>query len=142
MFTVSHKTIDRNFPALMYQLRAAELVACFFQMSHIGFGYFLLPTIFLSLEVTIVFSRWFNEIDGRYDFQQMTSERKDGYTKAQYACNLYGSVVLAVLVHCIAVDMESGLSAFVFGFADYVAILSAAFCAAVESFEGAKAKYA
>ncbi|KAK0427559.1 hypothetical protein QR680_010293 [Steinernema hermaphroditum] len=147
MFT-GHKPIDRNFPTLMYELRGAELLGCCIQvlvlyMEHeqIGYGNFLLPTIFLGVHIALVFSRWFNEVDGRYDFQQMMSVHSDSSTKADYAFGLYGGFVLALIVHFVAADMHSGLSSFVFRFSDYVAVLSAAFCCAVESFEGAKAKY-
>ncbi|TKR59545.1 hypothetical protein L596_029199 [Steinernema carpocapsae] len=148
MFSVGHKSIDHSFPAMIYQLRAAELVACLLQIlvlymeqEQIGFGNFLLPSLFLVGQGVIVFNRWYNEIDGRYDFQQIMSEKKDSHSKLQYAIGLFGGFILAVLVHMVAVDMHSGLSSFVFRFADYIAILSSAFCAAVESFEGAKAKY-
>uniref|UniRef100_A0A1I7Z9P3 DUF3796 domain-containing protein n=1 Tax=Steinernema glaseri TaxID=37863 RepID=A0A1I7Z9P3_9BILA len=135
-----------HYGTVTYQLRAAQLVAnaigavCLYsEADRMGLGNFLFPVIFLLAEMLIVGKRWYHSIDGRFDFKQMLSVADSGM-KIQYAINVFGGFLLALIVHGMTAEIPSALSALGFHLTDYLAIVASFASLALDIFEGMKQK--
>ncbi|KAH7728677.1 Protein R05D7.1 [Aphelenchoides avenae] len=141
---VSHRAIDYTFGNVVNQLRSTQLFALVFQLlilfmekEHYGFSGFAIPGFFICINFGFAFMRWFQQIDGRYDAQQLLSVKSYGL-KSQYAFALFSAFLLALLTHFLSPEIESGLSAFLYHLSDYVSIATSGMCMFVEVFEGAR----
>uniref|UniRef100_A0AC35FVF7 Uncharacterized protein n=1 Tax=Panagrolaimus sp. PS1159 TaxID=55785 RepID=A0AC35FVF7_9BILA len=142
----SQKTIDYSFGNTVNQLRIAQLVTLglqgvtlFMESDRIGLFGFFLPFIFIIGNLFLSGKRWYNEIDGRYDAQQLVNV-SDPALKAQYAIALFGGLVLAIITHFATPTFTSGFASFMYHIADYGAIATSIGCAGLECFEGLRGK--
>ena len=107
----NHKSIDSTFGTTVHQLRIAQLVTLglqvcilmlqiyllminfqaitlFMESDRIGLIGFFIPFIVIVGNLFLSGKRWYNEIDGRYDAQQLVNVA-DPALKAQYALGMF-----------------------------------------------------
>jgi hypothetical protein len=142
----AHRNSDYSFGSIVHQLRTAQLVAMalqslmlYMEADLIGITGFLLPFIVISVNFYFVGTRWYHQIDGRYDIQQLVSV-KDPALKARYGFALFGGFLLALLAHFLATPIPSGVSSLLFNLSNYVSIVTSAAYAGIEAYEGLKNK--
>ncbi|KAK0429475.1 hypothetical protein QR680_011397 [Steinernema hermaphroditum] len=135
-----------HYGTVTHQLRTAQLVAngigavCLYsEADRMGLGNFLLPVVFLLAQILVVGKRWYHSIDGRFDFKQMLSVA-DSRMKVQYAINVFGGFVLALMVHWMTAEIPSALSSLGFHLTDYLAIVASFASLALDIFEGTRQK--
>ncbi|CAD5205973.1 unnamed protein product [Bursaphelenchus okinawaensis] len=146
MSTYSHRTIDYTYPSVIYQLRSAHLGALFVQAftlylwsRTLGLSGFLLPFIFICLNVYLVFRRWYYSIDGRYDFQKFLGVNKP-QLKLHYFIALFASAILTLLAHFFGPDLEGGITTFLYNLSNYLSLSCSLCILFVDCYEGYKSK--
>uniref|UniRef100_A0A914E8H8 DUF2975 domain-containing protein n=1 Tax=Acrobeloides nanus TaxID=290746 RepID=A0A914E8H8_9BILA len=131
---------------VIHQLRTGQLVVTLLQViilymesDRLWLASFLIPFFLIGVNIFLTGKRWYHQIDGRYDVQQMLSARESGL-KVQYGLAVFGGFLLALAVHFVAPIMPSGLSSLLFNLSDYLAIVTSGATAGVEVYEGLKSK--
>ncbi|KAE9550843.1 hypothetical protein FO519_005947 [Halicephalobus sp. NKZ332] len=140
------KPTDQTFGKTIGQLRIALLVALAFQAmtlfmeaDRIGLLGFLVPFALIAGNIFLSGKRWYYQIDGRYDAQQLT-QVSDPSLKAQYGLALFGGVLLSLLAHTFTPVIPSSMASVIYYLGDYASIATSFVVAGWEVFEGLKNK--
>jgi len=135
-----------DYGKVIHQLRTAHLVVLaiqtvvlYMESDRVSYGFMatVLPFVFLVANVYVVGVRWYKQVDGRHDFQQLTGNAAPA-VKFQYGLGLFGGVVLAILVHFVSPTINTILASMLYGLFNYLSILVGGACSAVEVYEGVK----
>ncbi|CAJ0595234.1 unnamed protein product [Cylicocyclus nassatus] len=96
-----------NYPTIVYQARGVQFGCIIFQIfllyaniDYIGTFKFIFCTAVCLYNLYVTARRWFNKIDGRYDFAQMVKE-SNTQVRLQYAAEVFSPLVLGLLVFLI-----------------------------------------
>uniref|UniRef100_A0A915CPJ0 DUF7087 domain-containing protein n=1 Tax=Ditylenchus dipsaci TaxID=166011 RepID=A0A915CPJ0_9BILA len=121
----SHRTIDYSFGNVINQMRSAQLfslivqgVVLYLDSGRIGLSAFLIPFAVIICNMYIVGMRYWAP------------------STAQYAAELFGGFLLALLAHFLSPEVESGVSSVLYNLSDYLSISTGFCCAGVEIYEG------
>uniref|UniRef100_A0A7E4V9T3 ATPase n=2 Tax=Panagrellus redivivus TaxID=6233 RepID=A0A7E4V9T3_PANRE len=143
---MSHRSFNYEFGNTVNSLRISHLVALslqavtlFLESDRIGLFNFLIVFTVVALNVFLSGKRWYEQIDGRYDVQQLTSVQDWGL-RAQYALALFGAVFLALLAHLVTPIIPAGMASFLYHLSDYGSIALGFTILGVELFEGIRSR--
>ena len=112
----------------------------FMEADRIGLVGFLVPFVLIAGNLFLSGKRWYHQIDGRYDAQQLV-QVSDPSVKAQYGLALLGGFLLSLLAHVFTPIIPSSMASLIYHLSDYTSIATSFVIAGWEIFEGLKNKF-
>ncbi|KAI6170500.1 hypothetical protein M3Y97_01146600 [Aphelenchoides bicaudatus] len=139
--------MDLDYAPIVQKLRimqAASLamtgLCLYSEADRIGLVAFLIPFSFVFAHIYVVAARWYLQIDGRYDFEEVFQSHSIE-AKIHYAVQVFSPLVLGMLVHAFTPYIPSSLNATFFDLSHYLAIVAAFIVLALDSYGGLKKKF-
>lgn len=131
---------------VIHQLRTGHMVALgvevftlYLAWRQVSFFFILLPILLASGALWIVGQRWYQQADGRADFNKLLSADNPA-VKARHGLFLLGGFVLSLLSQWTAPSLASTVTGLIFSLSSHAAVLVGAVCTAIEVYEGVKLK--